>query len=75
MGTVALTVEEAAEALKVTRLTVYKLIKEDRIKAGRLSGYVYRIHPSEIDRFLLDDKSPPKVKKRRKVAARAVKAS
>lgn len=50
-----LTLDEFAEKIKVTRLTVLKLIKEGKILAFRLSERPkspYRIKESEIERLI-----------------------
>lgn len=49
-----LTVGEFAKIIAVDRRSVYRWIKEGRIRAGR-AGWNYRIRRSEVDRFLYGD--------------------
>lgn len=60
-----LTVEEAAEILRVDPKTVYRLINNDELKAA-LFGRVYRIDRSDLNEFLeqakLKTQSSPKKK-------------
>jgi excisionase family DNA binding protein len=61
-----LTVDEFAEKIKVTRLTVLKLIKEGKILAFRLSKAPkspYRIKESEIERLITYELERNRVKK------------
>lgn len=46
-----LTVDEAAEFLKVNRSTVLKWLKEGKIRAAKI-GREWRIKKAEIDRLL-----------------------
>ena len=46
-----LTTQEAIEYLRITRMTIYKLVKEGRIKAAK-AGRDYRFLKSELDKFL-----------------------
>lgn len=46
-----LTVSEVAKAMRVSNMTVYRLIKGGQIGAIRV-GKNYRIRTSEIDRYL-----------------------
>ena len=46
-----LTTQEAIEYLRITRMTIYKLVKEGRIKATK-AGRDYRFLKSELDNFL-----------------------
>ena len=46
-----LTTQEAIEYLRVTRMTIYKLVKNGRIK-GVKAGRDYRFLKSELDNFL-----------------------
>jgi len=43
--------KEVMEYLKVTRPTVFKLIKEGKLKASKV-GRDYRFYKSDIDKFL-----------------------
>ena len=48
-----LTVEQVAERLAVCRLTVYRLIKSQRLRAYSLvPGGTWRIEPADLDEFL-----------------------
>ena len=50
-----LTIPEAAGLLKVDKSTLYNWMREGRIKAinlGGEGGQSYRIHPTELDRFI-----------------------
>jgi putative molybdopterin biosynthesis protein len=46
-----LTTKEVMEYLKVTRPTVFKLIKTGQLKAAKV-GRDYRIYKSDVDNFL-----------------------
>lgn len=46
-----LTVSEVAEILRVSNMTVYRLIKGEQLKAIRV-GKNYRIKESEVGRYL-----------------------
>jgi excisionase family DNA binding protein len=46
-----LTVSEVANAMRVSNMTVYRLIKGGQIAAIRV-GKNYRIRASEVDRYL-----------------------
>lgn len=46
-----LTVSEVASAMRVSNMTVYRLIKAGQIGAIRV-GKNYRIRASEVDRYL-----------------------
>ena len=46
-----LTVSEVASAMRVSNMTVYRLIKAGQIGAIRV-GKNYRIRTSEVDRYL-----------------------
>lgn len=46
-----LTVEEIAEILKVTKMTIYRYIKSGKIKPNRI-GKDFRIAKSEFERFI-----------------------
>ena len=46
-----LTTKEAVEYLRITRTTIFKLIKEGRIKTTK-AGRDYRFLKSELDKFL-----------------------
>lgn len=48
-----LTTREVMQYLKITRPTVFKLIKEGKLKASKV-GRDYRFLKSEIDRFLME---------------------
>jgi excisionase family DNA binding protein len=47
------TVNEVAEALRVSRMTVYRLIKQGELPALRV-GRGYRIHEEDVHRYLND---------------------
>lgn len=51
--TALLTPTEVAEALRITRQTVYSLIEAGDIEARRIGGQ-WRIPASELDRMLTD---------------------
>ena len=46
-----LTTTEAMEYLRTTRVTVFKMIKDGRLKTNKV-GREYRFLKSELDRFL-----------------------
>jgi excisionase family DNA binding protein len=46
-------VNEVAEALRVSRMTVYRLIKQGELPALRV-GRGYRIHEEDVHRYLND---------------------
>jgi len=46
-----LTTREAFKYLRVTRMTIYKLVKNGRIKGAKV-GRDYRFLKSELDNFL-----------------------
>jgi len=46
-----LTVAEVAEQLRVSTMTVYRLIKAGDLVAARI-GKSYRLRPEDVDRFL-----------------------
>ena len=46
-----LTTQEAFKYLRVTRMTIYKLVKNGRIKGAKV-GRDYRFLKSELDNFL-----------------------
>lgn len=46
-----LTVQEVAEALKLSVLTIYKYIKENKLEAVSFGGH-YRISPISLDNFI-----------------------
>ena len=46
-----LTTEEVAEKLKVSKYTVYEMIKRGKIQALRI-GRVYRITENDLDEYL-----------------------
>ena len=48
-----LTVSEVADLMRVSNMTVYRLIKSGQLKALRV-GKNYRIRESEVDRYLSD---------------------
>jgi excisionase family DNA binding protein len=48
-----LTVAEVAGVMRVSNMTVYRLIKTGELPALRV-GKNYRIRESEVDRYLLD---------------------
>jgi excisionase family DNA binding protein len=47
-----LTVQEAADYLKVKKRAIYNLISEGKIKGKRINSWNWRILRSEIDRFM-----------------------
>ena len=52
-GDTLLTVTEVAEAMRVSNMTVYRLIKTGQLPAVRV-GKNYRIRESELHRFLAE---------------------
>ena len=48
---VVLTTKQACEYLQITRLTLYKLIKEKKIKCNKL-GKDYRFLKSDLDKLV-----------------------
>lgn len=46
-----LTVREVAEAIRVSNMTVYRLIRSGALQAVRV-GRSFRIRPSDVDGFL-----------------------
>ena len=46
-----LTVNEVADHLRVSRMTVYRLIKEGQMKALRV-GRSYRLREDDVDEYL-----------------------
>lgn len=46
-----LTVVEAAEHLKVDKSTLYKYIREDKLKVSRPGGFTIRICFTELNEF------------------------
>ena len=46
-----LTVTEVADLLRVSRMTVYRLIKEGQMKALRV-GRSYRLREDDVDEYL-----------------------
>jgi excisionase family DNA binding protein len=52
-----LTVREVADAMRVSNMTVYRLIRAGDLKAIRV-GRNFRIRESDVDRFL-DDRAVP----------------
>lgn len=50
-GKSVLTVEEVSKLLSLSKPTVYRLIKEGKIKATKVSERNTRIHRSEIDKL------------------------
>ena len=46
-----LTVNEVADLLRVSRMTVYQLIKEGQMKALRV-GRSYRLREDDVDEYL-----------------------
>lgn len=45
------TLEEIAEKLKVSYMTVYRWVKDGKLKAVK-AGKQYRVRSSELDKFL-----------------------
>ncbi len=48
-----MTVSEVADLMRVSSMTVYRLIKAGEIRAARV-GKSYRIRESDVDRYLAD---------------------
>ena len=48
-----MTVAEVAQLMRVSTMTVYRLIKSGELPAVRV-GRSYRLRPSDIDRYLGD---------------------
>ena len=48
-----MTVSEVAELMRVSSMTVYRLIKAGEIRAARV-GKSYRIRESDVDQYLAD---------------------
>jgi excisionase family DNA binding protein len=48
-----LTPAEVAEELRVSAMTVYRLIKAGELRAARI-GKSYRIRPDDVDAYLSD---------------------
>ena len=46
-----LTIEEAAELLKLSTKTIYRMVRENKLKASKI-GRVWRIKKSDIDDYL-----------------------
>ena len=53
LGERLLTVSEVASAMRVSNMTVYRLIKAGNLSAIRV-GKNYRIRETEVDRYLRD---------------------
>lgn len=53
LGERLLTVGEVAKAMRVSNMTVYRLIKSGQLQAIRV-GKNYRIREIEVDRYLAD---------------------
>jgi len=47
-----LTVQDIAKRLKVTDLTVRRWIEQGELKAVKLRGTIYRIHPKDFEDFM-----------------------
>ncbi len=56
-GDSLLTVAEVADAMRVSNMTVYRLIKSGHIAAVRV-GKNYRIRESELNRYLFGRSAP-----------------
>ena len=50
-GTRLLTVAEVAGAMRVSTMTVYRLIKSGDLPAGRV-GHNYRVRGADVERYL-----------------------
>ena len=48
-----LTVAEVADTMRVSNMTVYRLIKSGQLPALRV-GKSYRLRPADVDQFLVD---------------------
>jgi excisionase family DNA binding protein len=48
-----LTVEEVADAMRVSKMTIYRLIKSGQLAAIQV-GKNYRIRESDVDRYLAE---------------------
>lgn len=55
-----LTVQEVSSILKLSVLTVYKYIKEQRLEAIEFGGH-YRIQKSALDKFIDEHKVRPQI--------------
>jgi len=51
-----LTTEQVADYLKVSRATVWRYIRQKRIKAAKLTRSTYRISEKELEKFLKKQK-------------------
>lgn len=47
-----LTVQEVAEQLRVSYMTIYRLIEEKKLPATRVSKRALRIEKADLDKFL-----------------------
>jgi excisionase family DNA binding protein len=56
-GDVLLTVGEVAEVMRVSNMTVYRLIKAGQLAAVRV-GKNYRIRQRDVERYLADRSVP-----------------
>jgi excisionase family DNA binding protein len=54
-----LTVQDIAKRLKVTDLTVRRWIESGQLKAVKLGGAIYRIHPKDFEDFLKRQQAQP----------------
>lgn len=57
---ILLTVQEVSLLLKLSVLTVYKYIKEQKLEAIEFGGH-YRIQKSALDKFIDEHKVTPKI--------------
>ncbi len=52
------TSDEAAKYLRISKVTLYKLLKEGRIRSNK-TGKNYRILKSELETFLMGESDKP----------------
>jgi excisionase family DNA binding protein len=52
-GSVLLTVAEVATAMRVSNMTVYRMIKQGELAAVRV-GHHYRIREADLERYLTE---------------------
>jgi excisionase family DNA binding protein len=51
-----LTPEELAKKWKVSRVWIYRLVQQNRIPFIRVAGKVLRFHPSEIEKWMEENR-------------------
>ena len=47
-----LTTQEVAQQLRVHKTTIYKWVKEGRLRAYKISYGILRIHPDDLAKFI-----------------------